>query len=116
MLKKDHKLRLAVIANWAQGNAISGGDRIFIELIKRWANKPSAKIHLLISQEGLRMCERSGMTNYEHSIWSFSQADTHSMPLNFIDRTIKSIAGALRYHPDENTIIYSSSEIGRAHV
>ncbi|SVD53600.1 uncharacterized protein METZ01_LOCUS406454, partial [marine metagenome] len=53
--------KLFVIANWMQGTALSGGDRIFIELVKRWSSK--FQITLFLSKEGAARCKRQNLKN-----------------------------------------------------
>ena len=50
--------RLLVLANWMQGTALSGGDLIFIELVKRWRDK--LDITLFLSAEGVAICQNHG--------------------------------------------------------
>jgi len=59
--------KMFVIANWMQGTGLSGGDRIFIELVKRWQAK--LKITLFLSKEGSAICQRQGLSNINQQIW-----------------------------------------------
>ena len=42
-----------------QGKALSGGDRIFIELSKRWSQK--LDISIFLSKEGAHICRREDL-------------------------------------------------------
>ena len=59
---------LFVIANWMQGTGLSGGDRIFIELVKRWQLK--LNINQLLSKEGCAICKRQELGNINQQIWA----------------------------------------------
>jgi glycosyltransferase involved in cell wall biosynthesis len=49
------------IANAAVGTGLSGSDRIFIELTKRWA-KAGNHITICVWEDGYEMCKREGLT------------------------------------------------------
>jgi glycosyltransferase involved in cell wall biosynthesis len=50
---------LHVVALAAQGQGLSGSDRIFIELVRRWSVQNRVVVH--VSQEGAEMCTRNGL-------------------------------------------------------
>ena len=58
--------RLLILANWMQGSALSGGDRIFIELAKKWRGK--LDISLFLSAEGAKICEKQGLKGVKYEV------------------------------------------------
>src|SRR3989344_6787592 len=50
---------LHIFALAAHGTGLSGGDRIFIELARRWSKKMPIDIHLW--EEGYQMCQKQGL-------------------------------------------------------
>jgi len=105
---KDKRIRFLMIANWAQGQALSGGDRIFIELSKRWIDK--IKIVLHVSQDGWKICRRGKLKSIDHEIWASDRFNRDGYLINYIYRTFISIVRSLRVKIDENDIIYSTSD------
>ena len=81
--------KLFVIANWMQGTALSGGDRIFIELVKRWSSK--FQITLFLSKEGAAICKRQNLRNLSVIIWSSGLLTGISYFINYSYRTCTGI-------------------------
>jgi len=99
--------KLFIIANWMQGKALSGGDRIFIELSKRWSQK--LDISIFISKEGAHICRREDLNIENQNIWTSDIFSGHY----FIDGTYRTIIGilkALRMHTNQGDIVLSSSD------
>ncbi len=109
-MKKNDKedKRFLIIANWAQGEALSGGDRIFMELSKRWRKK--RKITFCVSEEGWKMCERTGLSGELHEIWGATLTNNLGICLNYLYRTFSSIIQALKTYVDDINIVYSTSD------
>ncbi|HBR16115.1 MAG TPA: hypothetical protein DD725_00685 [Deltaproteobacteria bacterium] len=97
-----------IIANWMQGTAISGGDRIFIELSRRWASK--LNIMLFISQEGLEICKRENLEKINYKIWSSASNNKYGYFINYCLRTFKGIVNSFQIKIEKGDIIYSSSD------
>ncbi len=107
----DSPMKLLVIANWAQGIGFSGGDRIFIELARRWSDKAGLTIHLLLSEEGWEFCEKKGLNKIDHTIWSPGWWTRLGLFPNFWLRTFHSLSRAVRLPLDEsNLYVYSTSD------
>lgn len=51
-------MKVLFVANWMQGNGLSGGDRIWIEFAKKWSNR--LKIVILGSPEARKISSRYG--------------------------------------------------------
>lgn len=101
-------MKLGIIANWMQGSALSGGDRIFIELGRRWAGRSSIKI--FISSDGWKICQREKLSNVEYEIWAKDRYNRYGYFVNFIYRTFISIVKALCLKYQGLDIVYSSSD------
>jgi len=100
--------RFLVIANWMQGTAMSGGERIFIELCRRWQAR--FKIKFLISLDGWLICQREGLAGYAHEIWVKDKLNKCGYLLNYLYRTTGAMLKSLRFNLSEDDIIYSSSD------
>ncbi len=99
-----------IIANAALGFGLSGGDRIFIELARRWS-KSVHNIKIFVWEEGLEMCRRNNLQNVDYIVWHAARYKKYGFTLLYLIRTIKGCVGSLKVqcHPD-NTIIYSASD------
>ena len=93
------------ITNWAQGDALSGGDRIWIELFKRWGTKLS--ISFVCSEEAIAMGRK--LRAHDLRCVAVLPALKSASPVrNLWRRTLES----LRTVPDAKKfdIVYSSSD------
>ena len=81
---------------------MSGGDRIFIECVKRWA-KAGHKVHVYVWEEGFEMCRRNGLENAKYVIWSVRHYKNFGFTILY--RVRMHISETL-----EGTVIYSSSD------
>ena len=99
--------KLFIIANWMQGNALSGGDRIFIELSKRWSKK--LDISIFLSKEGAYICRREGLNLINQNIWASDIFSGHYL-VDGIYRTIIGIFKVLRIQTNQGDIVLSSSD------
>ena len=102
-MKKMH-----VIANWMQGNALSGGDHIFIELVKRWRSK--LEITLYLSKEGLDICNREGLNTIPQLMWASDQMKSFGYLIDAIYRTGVSIRKSFSIETAPGDIVLSSSD------
>jgi glycosyltransferase involved in cell wall biosynthesis len=99
--------KLFIIANWMQGKALSGGDRIFIELSKRWSQK--LDISIFLSKEGAHICRREDLSVANQNIWTSDIFSGHYL-IDGIYRTITGIFKALRMQTNQGDIVLSSSD------
>ena len=99
--------KLFIIANWMQGTALSGGDRIFIELSKRWSK--ILDIHTFISKEGADICSREGLNLTNKTIWTSDIFSGHYL-VDGSYRTITGIFKALCTRTHQGDIVLSSSD------
>jgi len=99
--------KLFIIANWMQGKALSGGDRIFIELSKRWSQK--LDISIFLSKEGAYICRREGLNPINQSIWTSDIFSGHYL-VDGIYRIIIGIFKVLWMKTYKGDIVLSSSD------
>jgi glycosyltransferase involved in cell wall biosynthesis len=100
--------KLYLIADWMQGDALSGGDRIFIELAKRWQQKIQVK--LFLSEEGVAICNRHGLGNLEMHIWASKKYSQLGYLRDYLYRTWIGICKCRYLKPNAADIIFSSSD------
>jgi glycosyltransferase involved in cell wall biosynthesis len=100
--------KIFVIANWMQGTGLSGGDRIFIELVKRWQLK--LKITLFLSKEGSAICQRQGLGNINQQIWASDFMSRWGYFVDIFYRTTSCIIKAFSVKTVPGDIIFSSSD------
>lgn len=106
--KNDKTIELRVIANWIQGTAISGGDRIFIELCKNWI--PKVNIMVFISQDGWEICERESLKDVNYKIWTLDKFNRYRYFISYLYRTYIGTAKSLQVEIRKGDIVYSSSD------
>ena len=98
---------IVIIANsQIRSDSLSGSDRIFIELAKRWS-RMGQKILLVTCQEGYEMCRRYGLVNVNYII-SISK---HNLPvyLSYFLRLLRNIILVSKIG-SENVVVYSSCD------
>jgi len=100
--------RLFIIANWMQGSGLSGGDRIFIELVKRWQLK--LNITLFLSKEGSAICRRHELGKINQQIWASDFMSRWGYFVDILYRTINSIINVFSVKTVSGDIIFSSSD------
>lgn len=104
------KKEVYIFALGAQGKGISGGDRIFIELARRWSK--SIPIRIILDQEGFEMCKRQNLKenqNLTFAILPISYPKIFGFFHNYIARIIVGIKLGLTLNPisiGKNTKIY----------
>lgn len=96
-----------IIANWMQGVGLSGGDRIFIEMSRRWAR--FFNIVLFISKDGWAICQRQGLNCVTPVIWVSDFFNRFGYFINYLYRSVIGIFYALSQKLDEG-FLYSSSD------
>ena len=102
-------LNIVIVSNsQVRDDILSGGDRIFIECAKRWAEK-GHDIQLITCEEGYKMCQRYGLRNVNYFIVS---SPRYRLPLYllYILRVIRGIILAWRMSHFRNIVVYSSSD------
>lgn len=102
------KKKFLVIANWMQGSGLSGGDRIFIELCRRFASQMD--ISIILSKEGYVICKRMSLSAAAYQIWPSDIFNKFGNFINYAYRTILSVLKALFFDTRATQIVYSSSD------
>src|SRR6266498_5085503 len=95
----------------ASGKGISGSDRIFIELAKRWSK--IAPLMLYLWKEGYEMCLRQKLvSNITYKVSSMEPWQRFGFVINYFARIFEGvrIAFSIEVENIPSTIIYSASE------
>jgi glycosyltransferase involved in cell wall biosynthesis len=106
---KDN-LHFIFFAYAATGSGISGSDRIFIELAKRW-NKTD-DVHIYVTEEGLTMAKKQQLSDEDIHVTKMNDWYTLGFIGHYIARIILGIYKGLSIKLDnpEQVIVYSASE------
>lgn len=106
----DNQLLINIIANASHGSGLSGGDRIFIELARRWA-KHGTDIKIYVCEEGYRMCKRNNLENVNYIIWQANRYKNLGFIPMYIIKVLNGCIRASKAQCDHNNdIFYSSSD------
>jgi glycosyltransferase involved in cell wall biosynthesis len=105
---------LNIVAYAYVGKGISGGDRIFIECVKRWSGKDYT-INVFTSKVGLELCKRYGLglKNVTYIVLSPSKLEKSNLYLAYVIRLIKGsiiITRFLEKIKDTKIVVYSESD------
>lgn len=96
----------------ALGSGLSGGDRIFIELSRRWSQKYPVTIYLW--SEGYQICKKQNLTDSPVTFKVSSMEPWWRMGfyINYLARIIQGVVTglSLKLPNKPDTIIYSASE------
>jgi glycosyltransferase involved in cell wall biosynthesis len=110
MISSKEDISINIIASATYGTSISGGDKIFIEFAKNWAEK-GYKVNIYLSDDGLEMCRQHKLENVKFIIWASNRYRKFGPILNYIFRTIKGLICAYKVKTKCNiNIIYSASD------
>src|SRR4029078_1993999 len=111
---QKEKSNLYIFAFAAHGSGISGGDRIFIELARRWSKK--IPIMIFVDAEGYEMCRRQNLVEngqLRFKIYNLGIFGRLGFVISYIARIILSLAVSSRlaiHLPDKSVFIYNASE------
>ncbi len=102
-----------IIAMAALGPGFSGGDRIFLELAKRWQRK--FPIWIYVWEEGRQMCRRQTLNpskNLKFVVWKMGDWCKSGFYVCYLARIIKSVIEAFRLElkNEPSTYVYSASD------
>lgn len=96
----------------AQGKGISGGDKIFIELARRWSRKHEIKI--IVCEDGYKICEKQGITKgkIRFKVLKLDIWNKMGFAISYLVRIFLGIHKSLFLEVNivEKTFIYSASE------
>lgn len=82
------------VANAALGQGLSGSDRIFIELARRWQNSGHS-VSIAVWEEGYAMCQREQLTNVHFQKWFLHSLSHLPFLMNYFLRIVSGIFYAL---------------------
>ncbi len=102
---------LHIIALAAHGPGLSGGDRIFIELARRWGTALDVTIH--VEDDGLAMCERNRLASVRYRVISAAGLRKLGFAAMFLFKTVKAcltLPKRLSAETGRPPIILSASE------
>jgi len=101
---------ISIIANTIIELGMSGGNRIFIECAKRWADK-GMTVDMFTSDVGEKLCKDNGLHRAEYVTWSLSKFKRLSAVVLYLMGTIRGCLTILtNLQPVSKTIVYSSSD------
>lgn len=100
-----------MVANAALGPGLSGGDRIFIELARRWSRE-GYNVTVYVWEEGYDMCKRNNLEDVNYVIWTAQRFKRWGFPILFLARTVKGCLAARKIDSaaDVVDVIYSASD------
>lgn len=110
-MEKKNSLNFVFLAFAPHGLGISGGDRIFIELARRWQKKCSVNIYTW--EEGYKMCQGQHLeasSNLRFSLYNMGIVCRMGFLFCYFVRIFKAILLAFFLKLEKNTIVYSASE------
>lgn len=104
---------IIIIALASHGEGISGGDRIYIEFARQWAE--TTQVTIITWQEGFNMCQRSELkenTNLNFEVIDLNFFDNKGFFVSYMARIFYGIkwAAANANSLKKQTIIYSASD------
>lgn len=104
-------MKIYIFALAAHGQGISGSDRIFIELSRRWVK--NNKVSIYVWEEGYQLCRRQHLSvSINYIISSMKPWRDFGFLINYLARILEGIRVGLTIKLDNqpSTIIYSASE------
>ncbi len=110
-MEKKNSLNFVFLAFAPHGLGISGGDRIFIELARRWQKKCSVNIYTW--EEGYKMCQRQHLeasSNLKFSLYNMGIVCRMGFLFCYFVRIFRAILLSFFLKLEKNTIVYSASE------
>ena len=108
-------LYIRIIDNACYGKeGLTGGDRIFIELARRWAEMGN-RITIYCSRDGYDICQRESLHHPNIAFyvwWEKGVSRPLAVPLSYLARSLAGIIKVLKMKEAvaEGTIIYSASD------
>lgn len=100
-----------IIANaMTRSDSISGGDKIFIEFARRWANRNHV-VNVFTTEEGLKVCQKQNLKNVNYFILPSPKFKWLGLFYLYLARTVKACFKLSRISLNpKNSIVYSSSD------
>jgi len=105
-------LFLIVLANAISSDqSMSGGDKIFIECVKRWSQEKSITVSVFTSDVGQKLCVNNGLKNITYVSWSSTKLRTLGIPIFYLIGTIKASVLILRLVLNVRNSLYANKLI-----
>lgn len=99
-----------VVAMAAQGPGLSGGDRIFIELARRWSGR-GGRVRIHAWEEGRDMCLRNGLPASMVEVWPARGLARRGRTRSYVGRTLLGVRHARRARGvGPGTVVSSASD------
>ncbi|MDO8657106.1 MAG: glycosyltransferase [Candidatus Levybacteria bacterium] len=110
LVMKDKMVNIHIIALAALGGGISGGDRIFIELARRWSK--TVTVNLYVWEEGKLMCQRENLSGkfLKINLVKVGNFSKLGFILTYFYRIFLGIALGVKLKMKDGTYVYSASE------
>lgn len=105
----DH-LNINIIAN-AITPGMSGGDRIFIEYARRWADAGNL-VNIITPEVGVEICKKYKLTTVNYIVLSSRRFEKSGLFILYLVRTVKGILKSFKFVTSslKKVIVYSSSD------
>lgn len=109
------KVNIHIIANAAEGSGLSGADRIFIELARRWTGYENVgSVTVYVCEEGLEMCRRNGLEHVSYVVTRALSYKKLGFSVYYLARTLKGCMKALKIRSssfsNNRNIVYAASD------
>lgn len=107
------KYKILILALAASGEGISGSDRIFIELSRRWSKK--FPVEIVVWDEGFKMCQRMHLNRSSNLLFHIANLGfwgKNGFLISYLSRIAYSVYFSLNISlsKDNHLLIYSASE------
>ena len=96
--KASESLPINISAITFSEGGISGGDRLFIECARRWAQK-GCQVNIFVCKAGLRNCQRNKLEGVNYVLWSVDGLERLGFTNVLIPKLVVGCIKALIYKP-----------------
>ncbi|MFH1761608.1 MAG: glycosyltransferase, partial [bacterium] len=113
-INSNKKTKIHIISNAAsldkKSAALSGGDRIFIELTRCWA-KSGLDVNIYLWEEGLKMCrDVYKLKGVKFHLWPAKVIEKLPFVIGYFYRILSGAVNALKLKVKAGEIVYSASD------
>lgn len=102
-------MEIHIIANGTFGSSMSGGDRILIEMAKRWKDL-CCDIFCYVNEEGYDLYTKNGLNPTKYVIWRSQRFKRYGFFVFYLGRIISGIINSINVRPSKNSLLYSASD------
>jgi glycosyltransferase involved in cell wall biosynthesis len=100
---------LHIIANGTYGTSMSGGDRILIEMTRRWV-RLCCRIYVYVNEEGRLLYLSYGLQDVEYRTWRSAAFKSFGFLVAYLGRIAVSVFKSLALRIGEGGLVYSASD------